>query len=427
MAFYPYPDYRNPEIQADTRYLKQSRQDRWRRKYASINPMFARYPNWKAIEYSQCKDCPEYSGCKKPPCKKAKQSNGASGPDLWQKGDCQFCLSASCVVWVKKLAKRVCEDCGRDLKGQMIEKEPPPKTRKSYTRPSAINDLKILKVSHREALAKRYGDFKIRIPVEPKRKKIKFSQCSVCREYLRCKELCKKARQYANHDFVSPYPVLASTVPELEGSLEEFFANPESAPNAPIDNIFLFTTDIQETAHLFIVDNFEDPEVAEVYKAHLIDSFNKIKRMQSRTPPWAWRYSKALWSLYLYFERRLGIREIGRRVGLSHVRVLELVNLHRRVLENHLDQVVGAGARKSYFYERYFNRLTATQVAEKYGVTQPTVSKSIQRTKRRLKVSLRNAAISGQRMKREFSFSQDGKNIFIFFLHCIFLYAKSLT
>ena len=187
-----------------------------------------------------------------------------------------------------------------------------------------------------------------------------------CRLAIAGKCFSKKCRK-------CPHYVASEKVKKSEEDLTAE-TSPESTPNDPIDNIFIYCTDIRETYHFFISGDFDAPQVAEVYKADLVDNFNKIKRTQSRTPPWVWRHSKPVWVLYLYFERRLGIREIGRRVGLSHIRVLELVNLHRRVLENHLDEVVGAGVRRLYFHEKYFTRLTVTQIAEKYGVTHQAVS-----------------------------------------------------
>jgi len=65
--------------------------------------------------------------------------------NLWDNGDCQFCFSVLSVVWFERLRKRVCGQCGRDLKGQLIQNGASPKTLKAYLRPSAANDLKVLK------------------------------------------------------------------------------------------------------------------------------------------------------------------------------------------------------------------------------------------------------------------------------------------
>jgi predicted DNA-binding protein YlxM (UPF0122 family) len=216
--------------------------------------------------------------------------------------------------------------------------------------------IKYLKQSQRDSWARKFGDNKIRIPGKPKRKPIKFSQCPDCPKYHDCRELCKKAKAYVNQDLVFPYPVLAAAVPEIE---------------------------------------YDDV----------------IFKKKQRTPFWAWKQPKVVWVLYMYFNMRLGIREIGRRVGLSHVRVLELVNKHRQVLEYHLEKVVRPGAKKSYFYEKYFNRLTVMQVSEKYGVSHQNVSKSIRRTSKKIIKSLRETVANSQKIEREFSFSHNGNNL----------------
>jgi predicted DNA-binding protein YlxM (UPF0122 family) len=216
-----------------------------------------------------------------------------------------------------------------------------------------------------------------------------------------------------NQDGVFRYPVLAATVPEVGGNLEGLLANPESAPNLELDNIFLYSTDIDESYHLFITGGFDDPKIAEVYKADLIGNFKKIKKTKSRTPPWAWRQPKAVWALYLYFRRGRGVREIARTLELSPGYVSKIIGKHRRVLEDHLEKVFPIGTRRTYFYEKYFNQLTVKQISEKYGVTHQTVSKSIRRTKEKIKKSLLKTVASRQRVSKGVSFSQDGNNIIL--------------
>jgi len=58
---------------------------------------------------------------------------------------------------------------------------------------------------------------------------------------------------------------LAATVPEVEEGLDHFLANPESAKNSELDNIFLYSTDITDTYGLFISGGFDDADVGEVY------------------------------------------------------------------------------------------------------------------------------------------------------------------
>jgi len=300
---------------------------------------------------------------------------------FWQQGDCYYCLSAFSVVWIKKLHKRVCEKCGRDSKGQVIERGPPPKTRKAYLRPSATNDLKILKTSQRE----QYGDFKIRIPSEPKRKPINFFQCPDCPQYTGCKTPCHRANTYANQDYVGPYPVLAATVPEVEGGLDDFLASPEGATNSELDNIYIYSTD--------------DECSAKVYKT------------KPRTPYWAWLQPAPVWVLYMYFKMRLGVREIARRLDLSPGRVSRIVKKHRVVLQNHLVSVLLDDRSRSYFFEKYFNQLTVKQVAEKYKVSHQAVSKSIRRTGKIIVKSLQFSVAFSQSMSGGLLFFQDGNNL----------------
>jgi predicted DNA-binding protein YlxM (UPF0122 family) len=342
----------------------------------------------------------------------------------------------------------------------------------NYRDPEIKRDISDLKGRQREWWAWQYGDNKIRIPGKPKKKKniplvdiepcpkgyfyveghfpwfinpISARGCKKCPKplYRKCKKLYSQAKSYINQDleyeftdFTDPnlstcsnrtnkckkghcrncahYKMRRKLLERFKGEPDEKSAEtaPEKTPNDSLDITFLYSTDIKETYYLFITGSFDSPEIAEVYQADFIDNFNKIKKTQSRTPSWAWVYHKNLWVLYMYFNMRLGIREIGRRVGLSHVRVLELVNQHRRVLEYHLDKVVRAGVSKSYFYEKYFNRLTVTQISEKYNVSHQNISKSIRRTKKKIKLSMQKTVASRQKIDRGILFSQNRKKIF---------------
>jgi len=243
----------------------------------------------------------------------------------------------------------------------------------------------MLQSSQRESWAKLYGDFKIMIPGEPKRKAIKFSQCPGCPEYAECLELCGKARRYAGQDYVPPYPVLASAVPEVGGGLDDFLASPESASNSELDNILIYST---------------DDECSE-----------KIYKTKARTPYWAWLQPAPVWVLYMFFRMRLGVREIGRRLDLSPGRVSRIVNQHRAVLQNHLDSVLLDSRSRNYFFEKYFNQQTNAQIAEKYRVSHQAVSKSIRRTCKIIVKSLHFSVAFSQRTRGDFLFSQGVQKI----------------
>lgn len=274
-----------------------------------------------------------------------------------------------------------------------------------------------------------------------KSKKNQIVSCQSCLKFPSCQTLCRQARKFVLRDETFEF---ARFVPQnrktcrlaidgrcssnkcrrcphyvasekIKTSAEDLSGetNPEAALNEPIDNKFLYSTDIRETFSLLITGTCDDPEVAETYRADLIDNFNKIKRTKSRTPSWAYRYPKNLWALYDYFRRGKGIREIARTFELSPGYVSKIIGKHRRVLENHLEKVFPIGTRRTYFYEKYFNQLTVTQIAEKYNVSHQSVSKSIRRTRKKIKKSLLKTVAFRQRLRMGFLFSQDGNKNFL--------------
>jgi predicted DNA-binding protein YlxM (UPF0122 family) len=188
---------------------------------------------------------------------------------------------------------------------------------------------------------------------------------------------------------------------------------PEATPNDPIDNVYIYTTDIDETKNLFIQGGFDDPKIAEVYEDDFICNFNKVKRTASRTSSWAWVYSKTLWALYFYFKRRMGVRPISRRVALNAGYTSRLVSKHRQVLLSHVLMVLPPGVRRHYFSEKFFEQKTIAQIAEKYGISQQAVSKSIRRSSKKIKKSLAKTVEFSNRLRGGSSFfSKGGKKSF---------------
>ena len=90
------------------------------------------------------------------------------------------------------------------------------------------------------------------------------------------------------------------------------------------------------------------------------------------------------------------MREIARRLEASPGYVSDVVNLHRQILEKHLSRVFARGTRRNYFYEKYFNQLTVTQVTDKYKVSHQNVSKSIKRTSKKVIKSLQKTVADSQ-------------------------------
>ncbi|MEJ2286761.1 MAG: hypothetical protein P8X85_24590 [Desulfobacterales bacterium] len=98
----------------------------------------------------------------------------------------------------------------------------------------------------------------------------------------------------------------------------------------------------------------------------------------------------------MYFKKGKKVRDIARRLDASLGYVSDVVNFHRRILENHLSKVFARGTRRNYFYEKYFNQLTVTQISKKYGVSHQNISKSIKRTSKKIIKSLRKTVADSQ-------------------------------
>ena len=343
-------------------------------------------------------------------------------PPHFYAGDCLFCNSAFSVRWVKKIRKQGCDKYGRDSRGKLIHKRPPPKTRKRYYRPSPINDLRFLYLSQKEWNIQKYADYRIETPRSPKKKiPINFSRCDECKKYAHCTNLCNRAKNYVYQDTITKYPLVAATVPDLQGkTLDAFLTNPESAPNLLLDIIFQRQNGIEELVHLFIAGSFIDPEIEALYRQELYDAFKKRKLKRCVTPAFQIQHSKALWILYLYFKKGKKVRDIARRLDASPGYVSDVVNLHRRILENHLSKVFARGTRRNYFYEKYFNQRTVTQISKIYGVSHQAVSKSIRRTSRKILKSLKKAVADSQYIGGDrdgFLFSRGAKKIVVDKLH----------